>query len=147
MGVYTRYKRDPSGFRQLVELLESTPKSRRQKMIDVGMSEDPDYTIKALQYVLTFEDVLNLPDAELAELLAKAPGKITALAISSLEQAVKDRFLKCSQPMVAAEIKDYLQVEVAPREIGGAQMKLITVARELERAGYIRTKQIPVSGV
>ena len=51
MGVYTRFKRNPDGLRQLVELLESTPSSRRQKMIDVGMQEDPDYTKQALQYV------------------------------------------------------------------------------------------------
>src|SRR5690606_9321698 len=126
--------------------LESTPKSRRQKMIDVGMAEDPDYTIKALQYVMTFEDILALPDPELAELVAKAPGKMTAFAISSMDEEVRDRFLRCAQPAVAAEIKDFLQVETGPREIGGAQMKLITTARELERAGYIRTKQIPVFG-
>jgi len=29
------------------------------------------------------------------------------------------------------------------REVGGAQLKLIEISRELERKGYIKTKRIP----
>lgn len=145
MGVYTRYKRDPEGFRRLVELLESTPKSRRQKMIDVGMVEDPDYTLKALDYLMGFEDILKLPDMELAELLAKAPPKMTGYAIHGMAKEILDRFVKNSKPQIAAEIRDYAEVKVGPTEMGGAQLKLITVARELEKRGFIKTKKIPSS--
>ena len=69
MSVYARFKRDPGGLRKLVELLETTPILRRQKMIDVGMAEDPVYTEKVLKFVMTFEDVIKLPDVELAELI------------------------------------------------------------------------------
>ena len=71
MSVYARFKRSPEGFRKLVELLESTPPSRRQKMIDVGMEEDAEYTNRALQYVMNFDDIIKLPDTELAEVCAK----------------------------------------------------------------------------
>ena len=74
MSVYARFKRTQEGFRSLIELLETTPMSRRQKMIDVGMAEDPVYTEKALSYVLTFEDVIQLPDLELAELIIRECG-------------------------------------------------------------------------
>jgi len=145
MGVYTRYKREPEGFRRLVELLESTPKSRRQKMIDVGMTEDPDYTLKALEYVMTFEDILKLPDMELAEVLAKAPPKMTGYAIHGMAAEILARFPKNAKPQVAAEIRDYVEVKVGPVEMGGAQLKLITIARELEKRGHIKTKKIPMT--
>jgi len=144
MGVYTRFKRNPEGFRQLVELLESTPATRRQKMIDVGMLEDPEYTQRALEYVLKFEDILKLPDEELAEVLAKAPARMTAYSITTFSEEIKTRFLRCSRPVVGAEIKDFLEVKIGPREIGGAQMKLIETARQLERRGLVKTKRIPV---
>src|SRR4051812_32826622 len=94
MSVYARFKRDPDGFRKLVELLETTPISRRQKMIDVGMAEDAPYTEKALSFVMTFEDVMKLPDLELAELIATAPTRMTGYAVAKASKEVQQRFLK-----------------------------------------------------
>jgi flagellar motor switch protein FliG len=146
MSVYARFKRDHDGFRKLVELLESTPASRRQKMIDVGMEEDADYTTKAMQYILDFQDIIDLPEMELAEVCAKAPPRMIAYAISQLSQDVQDRFLKVCKPKVLGEVRDLMVVQVGLREIGGAQIRVIESARELERAGYVRTKRIPVGG-
>ncbi len=144
MGVYSRFKKDPEGFRRLVELLESTPSSRRQKMIDVGMQEDPDYTLQALKYIISFEDVVHLPDLELAEVLAAAPPRFIAYAIYSAKQEIKDRFISKSIPRVAAEVREYLELpRVSPIQIGGAQIKLVETMRKLERNGILTTKRIP----
>ena len=94
MSVYARFKRDPDGFRKLIELWETTPILRRQKMIDIGMSEDAVYTEKVLKYIMTFEDVIQLPDVELAELMAAAPARITGYAISLSGTEVQQRFLR-----------------------------------------------------
>src|SRR4051812_6972049 len=98
MGVYYRYKKDIDGFRRLVELLESTPMSRRQKMIDIGMQEDPIYTQRALDLILTFKDVIDLPDLELSEVLAGAPPRMVGYAIHQQPDEIKKRFLSRSQP-------------------------------------------------
>lgn len=143
MSVYARFKRNPDGFRALVELLETTPAVRRKKMIDVGMAEDPEYTQKALQYVMTFEDILKLPDLELAEVLAKAPPRMTAYALNQADEETRLRFLKNAQPQVSAQIRDYLQMKIGLREVGGAQLKVIETARQLERAGLVKCKRIP----
>lgn len=144
MGVYTRFKRNPDGLRQLVELLESTPGSRRQKMIDVGMQEDPDYTQKALEYVLNFDDVLKLPDLELAEVLSETPARFVAFAIYSASEEVKARFLSKSNPRAAAEIKEGFELaNVTPAQIGGGQMKMIETTRKLEKRGLVKTKRVP----
>ena len=144
MGVYTRYKRDEGGFRKLVELLESTPESRRQKMIELGMAEDPWFTKKALEYMYSFKDILALQDVELAEVLDKAPPRISALAIGKADDTVKKRFLRNSKARIAAEMKSYFDTDVPDRERAGAQMKMITVARDLERVGKVRSKRIPL---
>lgn len=145
MGVYTRYKRGPEGFRALVELLESTPKARRDRMVEVGMEEDPTFTERALEYILTFEDILKMDDMELAEVVTAAPPRMTAYAIQSLGPDVVQRAVRCAKPNVAAEIREYLDSpKVTAREIGGAQLKLVTVARSLERRGILKTKRIPL---
>lgn len=144
MSIYARYKRNPGGFRSLVELLETTPTERRQKMIDVGMQEDAAYTEKAMSYMLNFNDILELPEMELAELIDKVDPRIAAFSIHQHPQEVKDRFLKCARRGKAADIRDYFDSpNVTLREIGGAQLKVVQIARQLEKQGYINTKKIP----
>ena len=144
MSVYARFKRNQDGFRQLVELWETTPIERRKKMIEIGRAEDADFTERALQYVMTFEDVLSLKDMELAELLAITPSRLTGLAIAMASEDVKTRFLKNAKPQLAAEIRDFMNMKVGLREVGGAQLKLVEKTRELERKGLIKTKRIPL---
>lgn len=143
MGIYWRYKHNPGGFRSLVELLESTPMSRRKKMIEAGLAEDSGYTNAALKYVLNFNDIIELPDMELAEVLAKVPGRTIAFAILTLGEPVQERFFKNATPQTAAEARDMLEAKPNSRDIGGAQLKLISTARELERQGFLKTKKIP----
>ena len=144
MSVYARFKRSQDGFRSLVELLESTPQSRRKKMIDVGMAEDPAYTEKALQYVLSFEDVMQLPDMELAELIAASPPRMTGFSMARASEETQLRFLKNAKPQIAAQVKEYMGMTIGLAEIGGAQLKLIEITRRLEKKGLIQAKKIPV---
>ena len=113
-------------------------------MIDVGNTEDPDYTARALSFMYTFEDVLKLPDNELAEVVGRAPPRMTAMAIATQAQETKDRFLKCAKTPVAIEIRDYLGGKVEIREMGGAQLKLVEATRQAEKKGLIKTKRIPL---
>ncbi|MGZ3688353.1 MAG: FliG C-terminal domain-containing protein [Bdellovibrionota bacterium] len=142
MGVYTRFKRNPDGLRQLVELLEVTPGSRRQKMIDVGMAEDPDYTERALKFCIVFEDIEKLPDLELAEVINEAPARMTAYAFKNSTDDVKTRVIKGARPQVAAEVRDLFSSTVDPRSIGGAQLKLIEITRKLEKRGVVKCKRV-----
>ncbi|MCM2279336.1 MAG: hypothetical protein NDJ89_14770 [Oligoflexia bacterium] len=144
MSVFARFKRTPEGFRALIELWESTPMERRKRMIEIGMAEDPVFAQRALEYVMTFNDVMKLPDVELAELMATAPPRVTAVALHGVDEAVQQRFIRNSKPTVGAEIRDYLNAKVGPREIGGAQLKLVEKTRELERRGLVLTKKIPL---
>ena len=147
MSVYARFKRDPDGFRKLIELLETTPAMRRQKMIDVGMAEDPVYTEKVLGYILTFEDLIHLPDLEMAELVKASPARMVGYAIAKSPPDVQSRFLKNTTAGGADEIQTYVDASgVGLREIGGAQLKLIEIARRLEKRSLIKTKRIPLNG-
>lgn len=143
MSVYTRFKKDPDGFRKLVSLLETTPLSRRKNMIYVGMAEDPDYTQKAQQYMFSFEDILKLNDAEVAALLAEAPPRIAAVAINQASKEIQGRWLQCAKGPRSGEISDHLGAKPSLTDIGAAQLKLIEIARKLERKGLIKAKRIP----
>ncbi|MGE4234298.1 MAG: FliG C-terminal domain-containing protein [Bacteriovoracia bacterium] len=143
MSIYARYKKSADGFRQLVELLEAAPKAKRDKMIEVGMQEDPDYTYKALEFVIHWEDILKLNELELAELVSAAPANFLAHAFSAASNEIKDTVLRCAKPPKNGEIKDFFESEISKAQIGVAQLKIITIMRDLERKGKIHTKRIP----
>ena len=144
MGVYTRFKQKGiDGFRALVELMETTPASRRQKMIDVGMTEDPIYTEEAMKYVITFQDVLEMNDMELAELLSDVPAQVVAAAIAPLKEEVRLRFLKCVRGGALSDIRLFLEGSISLSQTGGAQLKMITYARQMEKRGLFPKKSVP----
>jgi hypothetical protein len=86
---------------------------------------------------------MELPDMELAEVCAKAPPRMLAYALNLADDATKQRFLRNSKPAVVAEIRDLLDVKIGAAEVGGAQLKVIETARDLERRGFVHTKKIP----
>lgn len=143
MSIYARYKRGAEGFRQLVELMESSPKDRRDKMIQAGMKEDPEFTKRAIQYFISFEDIIKLNDSELAEVVATATPKIIATSVANQPDDTKKRFLRCAKGAAAAEIRDLMEAEYTLKEIGGARLKMIAVTRQLEKRGLISLKKLP----
>jgi flagellar motor switch protein FliG len=145
MGVFSRFKKSPEGLRQLVQLWETTPLVKRQKMIDIGLKEDPDYTKQALNYVMTFDDIIKLNDLELAEVLAGTPPVSVGYAIHSSAKEIKDRFLSKVVLNIGHQIKDVLERDgIGPTLVEAGQIKLIETARKLERTNVILTKRIPI---
>lgn len=144
MSIYDRYKKDPDGFRRLVELLETTPMKRRQELIDRGMKEDPSYTKAALDHIITFQDIVGLPEMELTEVIAAMKPKNVAFCIVKEENAqVKERFLACVQKTRVIEVHSYLDMTPAATEIGQAKKEAIAAARKLEQSGILNLKRIP----
>ena len=143
MSVYARYKK-PGGLRQLVELLETTPAEKRQKMIDLGMAEDPEFTRKALACMFEFKDILAMTEVELPEILNRcASGRLIGYAVKSLTKDQQSLFLRCIPTSFLGDAREALELEPSLAEIGGARLKLIQAARSAERAGLLRIKQIP----
>lgn len=145
MGGLDRFKKSKSdGFRQFIELIESTPASRRKHLVDVSMQEDPKYTEEALKYIITFQDILSMPDLELAEIIANSKPRTLAFAIRTLGEDVFKRFLRNAPHILAAQIKDEASVGCGLAEVGSAQLKLVSIARDLEKKGVINLKKIPI---
>src|SRR5690606_10184112 len=94
MSVYARYKKDPEGFRRLVELLETTPKEKRDRMVEVGMQEDAEFTRRALSFIITFAEITTLPDLELGEIINLAPARASGIAFSRAEEPLKEKVLQ-----------------------------------------------------
>ena len=143
MGTLNRFKRMEGGFRRLVELLESTAPAKRQRMIEIAREEDSAYTQRALESMITLEDFLALSDSELAKVIAHiSVPRMIAYAISGLSPDLRQKFLRNSRPDVAEETALYLDAPISAGDRQGAELKLIVIARELERKRVINLKRI-----
>lgn len=143
MGAYDRYKKDPDGLRKLVELLETTPMKRREELINKGMAEDAAYTKAAVDFIITFQDILQLPEMELTEVIAAMKPKSVAQCIFKNTEEEKKRFLACVQKTRVLEVHSYLDTTPSAVEIGGAKKEAIAMARALEVKGLLSIKKIP----
>jgi len=106
MSIYYRYKKSLGGFRSLVELMEVTPLARRQKMIELGLKEDPEYTQKALNFIISFQDIIESSNEELTEILYKVKNSmIIGYSINGKPESIKERFVKLAPRNLAADIQ------------------------------------------
>jgi flagellar motor switch protein FliG len=150
MGV-DRYSRDDEGFRKYVELIESTPTAKRQTFIDSAKAENPQFAEAAEKYMLTFERIVNLPEMEITEVFAAPELKadMIAVAICSVEDAgVKEKLTKHIPRTIAPRVHIEMKENPKPKayDIGGARLKIIMAARDLEKRGKLKSMQIPKFG-
>jgi flagellar motor switch protein FliG len=144
MSVYYRYKKTEGGFRSLVELMEQTPLSRLQKMIGVGMIDDPEYTQKALNYLISFDDICRASDPDLNEILKQTNNsKIIAYSFHAESSEMKQKVLKLVPRSIQQDVSLLLETPIALAENKGAQFKIIGITRELERNKVLSIKKIP----
>jgi flagellar motor switch protein FliG len=138
MSFYTRYKRTSNGVLTLAELWETIPMVKRQKMIDIGMSEDPIYTKQILEQVLTFDEIVNTKDPLLMDILAKAKSSVIANALISCGDKENARFLYLAPNKIKSELKFMMEETKANiSEQNGAKLSLIKIARQLQKdKGY-----------
>jgi flagellar motor switch protein FliG len=116
-------------------------------MIEVGLAEDPVYTRLALSLTLSFQEILGQPDLVIAEVCAAAQARTVGRAIARSAVEIQRRFLRCCSPGKASEVREIFSEEVTLREVGGAQLQMVVVTRELERKGVLQFKRIPLQTV
>lgn len=150
MGI-ERYSGTDAGFRQYVELLETTPPKKRQEFLDAAKKENAAFAENIEKFIITFEKITKLPEMELAEVFGATGLKAEFMAnaiLSVQDSSVKDLLVKFVPRKMAAEVmllmKDFPSPK--PPEVGAARLAMIQTARKLEKEGKLKTLLIPRFG-
>jgi len=145
MSMFDRYKKDPNGegLRKLVEFWELTPKDKRQKLIEIGMQDDPEFTQLATSFLLTFDDITSLDGLYLTEVLSDMPSRYLGFMISGLTPELQEKFKKCIPPKMMPEVRDAIEENPTPQDRGVGIYKLFEATRKMERMGRLNLKKIP----
>lgn len=141
--MFARYKKDPEGLRKIVEFWELMPKEKRQKLIDKGMEDDPEFTALAESLLMKFDDIKTLNEMALAEVLSEVPPRHVGYVLTALPPELQEIFKKCAPLKALSEIRDGMESSPTPQDQGSGAIKMIEAARRLERDGQIPVKKIP----
>ena len=146
-----RYVNNDEGFRKYVELMETTPPKKRQEFLTAAKAENPLFAENVEKYLITFEKITKLPEMELAEVFGAEGLKAEVIAnaiLSVQDPGLKESLLRFVPKKLAASVsltmKDF--PEPKPPEVGAARLTMIQAARELEKAGKLKTLLIPRFG-
>ena len=102
-------------------------------------AEDPELADRVRQKMFTFEDLADLKDRDLQRLLQNVDRNDLALALKSASDRLKERLLSNLSQRVAAGLKEDTEA-LGPRrrsEVEEAQLRIVSVGRDLDAAGEI----------
>lgn len=144
MSSIARHKK-PGGFENLVNFLETTPKEKREKLVDALAQEDAEFMNRVSQSILNFEELEAVREDILMEVTYELGEKmqVLALALYKLEnQKFVEKFTRCLAPKQMAFYKEAVgglnQVTKSQRE--GAQLKLVEIMRKIDSARGLNIK-------
>ena len=119
-----------------------------EQMIEQIRGDDPALADWLTTQRLTFNQILKLPQAQLAQLIGQLTDSDLLLAMRGLSDADKQFLLTGVSKRRAQMLLDELQVmaPVPKREVEDAQARIVAVARELESEGRLTFSDEPMIG-
>ncbi len=144
MSNIARHKK-PGGFESLVSFLETTPREKREKLLESLAAEDAEFMHRVKESVMGFEELESVRDDILMEVTYELGEKmqVLALALYKLEnEKFVEKFKRCLAPKQMASYKEAVaslnQVTKSQRE--GAQLKLVEIMRKIDTAKGLNLK-------
>ncbi len=131
MAMIDRYKKK-GGFVQLLNLLETTGKDKKDKFLKMIADESPAWEVELKKKMFSIEKISNWPTQTLMEILPQIPPTQIAAALAGLPPDQKERFLKAVGTSEKRKMDEYLKDSTPnPGEITTCQMKILTEIRTM----------------
>lgn len=127
------------GLEFVVHLLEGMDRSSSKRLLQDLRERDSDLADLVEDRLFTFENIVQLSDADLQTLLRALEHATIARALKGVDESIKERIFanlsERGQMMLQQEIE--LLGPVLVRDVEAAQRQFVNVALELEQAGEI----------
>lgn len=123
----------------VVHLLEDMDRGASKRVLAALRERDPELADEVEDRLFTFENVVQLGDADLQTLLRRLDNAVIARALKGVDEAVRERIFanlsERAQEMLKQEIE--LLGPVLVRDVEAAQREFVSLALDLEQAGEI----------
>lgn len=127
------------GVDAIVEVLNLVDRQTEKSIIEALEEEDPELAEEIKKRMFVFEDITLLSDRDIQQVLREVDTKELALALKSVDDAVKDKIFSNMSKRAAAMLGEDMEYmgPVRLRDVEDAQQRIVNVIRKLEEAGDI----------
>ncbi|MGH9017354.1 MAG: flagellar motor switch protein FliG [Acidimicrobiales bacterium] len=130
---------DMGGLSSIVAILNQTERSSEQQILAELEQTDPDLAERIRNEMFVFDDVAALDDRTLQQILRNVVPKDLAVALKSVTDPVRDKFLKNVSERAAQDVMEEIELLGPTRlsQVEAAQSAIVKTVRELETSGEI----------
>jgi len=127
------------GIDAIVEVLNLVDRATEKSIIEALEEEDPELAEEIKKRMFVFEDITLLSDRDIQQVLREVEQKELALALKSVDDAVKDKIFSNMSKRAATMLQEDMEYmgPVRLRDVEDAQQRIVNIIRKLEEAGDI----------
>jgi flagellar motor switch protein FliG len=142
MSLGEQSRRGFGGIKAVADLLNTVDARLSTEILGAVEQESPQLAVSIRNFMFTFEDFIEVPEASLRELLGLLDKKTLAVALKGAPEQLKDHFFKCMSSRAVEMLKEDMESlgPMRSRDVNAAQQEAITAARKLETQGKMILK-------
>jgi flagellar motor switch protein FliG len=127
------------GLSSIVAILNQTDRASEQQILAELEQSDPELAERIRNEMFVFDDVTSLDDRTLQQILRNVVPKDLALALKTVADAVRDKFLRNVSERAAQDVLEEIELLGPTRvsQVEAAQSAIVKTVRELESSGEI----------
>ncbi len=130
---------DMGGLASIVAILNQTERASEQQILTELEQTDPELAERIRNEMFVFDDVATLDDRTLQQILRNVVPKDLAVALKTVPDAVRDKFLGNVSERAAQDVMEEIELLGPTRvsQVEAAQSAIVKTVRELEASGEI----------
>jgi len=142
MSLGEQSRRGYGGVKAVADLLNTVESRLSTEILETVEQESPQLAVSIRNFMFTFQDFLEVPEASLRELLGQLDKKTLAVGLKGAPEQLKDHFFKSMSSRAVEMLKEDMEAlgPIRSRDVYQAQQEAITLARKLEAAGKMVLK-------
>lgn len=142
MGMLDRYKKK-GGFYQLLQLLETSPTTKREQFLTLIAGESPVWEEALRKRILTITRVYSWDGQYLVEIFSRVQPTTLAYALHGNPPEQIEQLLSCLPPISKRKITDLMtESNPTPAEKGTCVSKMLSEVRGFVSQGIIRLEKV-----
>lgn len=138
MSNISRYRR-PGGLTQLIQLLETSERPKREELLDIVAKEDPGWAYFIQSKALNIERVLTWPPSVLEQVFSKLPLQFVAILSQMVDEETQK---KIENSINRSLIRELYQLRTektySVEHRWNVGVKVIQTVRELQSQGVLK---------
>jgi flagellar motor switch protein FliG len=135
-------KRAYSGFQSVADIMNCIDTTVAQEILVDIENEEPNLAISIRDLMFTFDDLLQVGEAQLRELTGAVDKRILATALKGTGEPLKNHFFRTMSSRAVEMLKEDIEAlgPVRSKDVQKAQSDIVATARQLESEGKIILK-------